>query len=255
MAGAGGEGATPSDRIPAVLDRGVTDVRTGVFSLSARSPDGLDAAYLEWHTLDHLPEQYRIAELRNGTRWVSTPACRRARAAAAARYEEVDHVVAYLFADPASSALDTFFGLGADLAANGRIPMRLPAVELGGWRLAATVAAGRIRAGADVLPWRPARGSYLLIEEGHAPPDRLVAVAGVAGCWQFEGTGSLSPRLADTAGLHLTVCYLDEDPAAVAESLRPVLESRWAEGNVAGVFAAPFTTVVPFAWDRSRPGG
>jgi hypothetical protein len=53
--------------------------------------------------------------------------------------------------------------------------------------------------------------------------------------------------------MHLTVCYLDEDPPAVAESLRAVLQARWAAGNVTGVFAAPFTTVVPFEWDGSRP--
>ena len=35
-------------------------VRLCVLSLSARSPDGDDAAYIEWHSLDHLPEQYSL---------------------------------------------------------------------------------------------------------------------------------------------------------------------------------------------------
>ena len=39
------------------------------------------AEYLDWHLHDHLPEQHRLPGLRHGQRWVSTPACRAARAA------------------------------------------------------------------------------------------------------------------------------------------------------------------------------
>ena len=39
-----------------MVRHGGSDVRVGVLSLSARSPEGLDARYLEWHALDHLPE-------------------------------------------------------------------------------------------------------------------------------------------------------------------------------------------------------
>ncbi|MCU1374160.1 MAG: hypothetical protein JWO68_1446 [Actinomycetia bacterium] len=247
-------GGVPSDEAPAVLAHGRTDVRIGILSMSARSPEGLDARYLEWHGLDHLPEQHRIGGVRAGTRWVSTPACRAARAASAGRYDAVDHVVQYLFADPLTASLETFFTLGADLGAAGRMPMRLPSVELAGWRLTGTRAAGRVLAGADVLPWRPARGAFLLVEQGAAAAaDDLVAVAGVAGAWTYEGTGSLHDRLADTDGLHLTVCSLDDDPVVAAHQLVPALDRRWASGATTPLLAAPFESVVPWAWDRSLP--
>jgi hypothetical protein len=196
----------PSDQAPDVVRHGRSDVRVGVFSMSARSPEGDDAGYLEWHALDHLPEQHRIAGLRSGARWASTPACRAARAAEAAPYDDVDHVVAYLFADPVDAGLDTFFALGADLRQAGRMPVRLPLVELGGYQLAGATAAPRVLVGADVLPWRPCRGVYLLLERGSfRAPGSLLDVAGVAGAWSYDGNGALHPRLAVTSGLHLTV--------------------------------------------------
>ncbi len=245
-----------SDPAPSITRHGGTDVRVGIFSLSARSPEGLDARYLEWHGLDHLPEQHRIAGLRAGTRWVSTPACRAARAAGDARYEAVDHVVSYLLAEPVDTALDSFFALGADLRAAGRMPLRLPLVELGGYELAGMVASPAARVGADVLPWRPHRGIYLLLEQGPAvSTDALVGVGGVAGLWSYEGRGSLHPRLASTEGARLTVCYLEDDPPAIAQRLAAVLAERWTSGEVVPLLTAPFVTVVPWQWDRALPAG
>src|SRR5690606_30419136 len=43
---------TPSDQLPEVLDTGTTPIRHVFLSLSAREPDGRDAEYIEWHTLD-----------------------------------------------------------------------------------------------------------------------------------------------------------------------------------------------------------
>jgi len=83
----------------------------------------------------------------------------------------------------------------------------------------------------------------------------LAEVAGVAETWCYEGTGALHPRLASTAGAHLTVCYLDDDPVAVAGRLSDVLAARWASGEIIPVLAAPFVTVVPWAWDRALPTG
>ncbi|MEO7428757.1 MAG: hypothetical protein ABIY48_05165 [Acidimicrobiales bacterium] len=250
------EAGAPSDEVPDVLRHGVTDVRVSIVSMSARSPDGDDARYLEWHGLDHLPEQHRIAGVRAGTRWVSTPACRAARAASEGPFDEVDHVVAYLFAEPVTASLDTFFALGADLRHAGRMPVRLPPVELGGYELADKAAAPRALAGADVLPWRPARGAYLLLERGPlTPATSLATVPGVAGLWSFVGTGSLHDRLAATLGRCLTICYLDADPVATAELIREELAGRWATSEVVPMLAAPFVSVVPWAWDRALPAG
>ena len=96
----------PSDAEPAIASFGNGDVAASVVSMSMRHADGLDAEYLRWHVLDHLPEQFRLVGLRSGQRWVSTPACRARRAASEPPYDAVDHIVQYLFAEPVGDAFD-----------------------------------------------------------------------------------------------------------------------------------------------------
>jgi hypothetical protein len=43
---------------------------------------GSAAEYLEWHQLDHMPEQYRISGLAVGQRWVAPPDCQKRRGCA-----------------------------------------------------------------------------------------------------------------------------------------------------------------------------
>src|ERR1700722_3837967 len=97
---------TPSDSLPDVLATGATDVTLAFISLSEREPNGRDAEYVAWHSLDHRPEQYRLAGLRNSLRLVSTAECRALRAASVGQFDAVDHVMTYLFAD--ASALPGF---------------------------------------------------------------------------------------------------------------------------------------------------
>jgi hypothetical protein len=212
-------------------------VRLCVLSLSARSPEGDDAAYIEWHSLDHLPEQYSMRSLVYGQRWVSTPACRAARAAGGGALDATDHVVQYLFADKGS--LDRFFALGAELREAGRMPLRLPPVELAAY---AFVDGTSPVVRAEVLPFRPNRGAYLIVSD--APVD-LPAVDGVAGVWRFVG-GIFHERLADTRGRHLTVCYLDGEPAEVGAGITAAIEQPVLLG-------APFCALTPFDWSRSLP--
>jgi hypothetical protein len=135
------------------------------------------------------------------------------------------------------------------------MPLRLPLVELAGFVRRGGATAARALVDADVLPWRPTRGIYLLIERGTpAPPDALLDVPGVAGVWSFEGTDSLHERLAATDDLRLTVAYLDGDPPDVAARLPEVLAPRWASGATSPLLAAPFVTVVPWRWDAALPG-
>jgi hypothetical protein len=147
--------------------------------MSGRHPDGRDADYLQWHSLDHRPEQHRLATLRTSFRVVSTPACRAARAATDQRYDAIDHLMTYLFTDVAG--LPGFNELSIAMARAGRVPYLLPLVERGVYRLDGMLVAPRIKIGADVLPWWPTKGVYLLVERGRAPPTDLIDVSGVGG--------------------------------------------------------------------------
>lgn len=240
----------PSDALPAVLATGVTDVTTIFASLSAREQNGRDADYLEWHSLDHRPEQHRLAGLRQSLRAVSTPACRAARAVSDASYDAVDHVMTYFFADGA--AFDQFNALSAALAGERR-PFRLPSVAAAYYRLAGKVAAPRAIAGADVMPWRPTRGIYLIVERGASSPASLAEIDGVAGVWWHHGGPPPVAGFPDTTGLQMTYCFLDDDPPATAERLRGPLAQRWAGGDIVPMLAAPFQTLVPFDWTRHLP--
>jgi hypothetical protein len=102
----------------------VNRVKVGFFSLSDRGEsdeDADDGAYLAWHQLDHMPEQYQLPGVVHGQRWVSNEACRAARVAASGVFEHVHHVVLYLMGDPVEQTLD-FFDLGSRLAQLGRFP-------------------------------------------------------------------------------------------------------------------------------------
>jgi hypothetical protein len=243
-------GGTASDELPAVLATGATDVRMIFASLSTREPTGRDAEYLEWHSLDHRPEQYRIAGIRHSIRLVSTRECRECRAFSDSQYDAVDHVMTYFLADGA--AFDQFRALSLALQGERR-PFRLPSVAANYFRLAGKIAARRAIAGADVIPWRPARGVYLIVEQGARSPAPLVDVAGVAGIWWHEGGTPPVADFPDNTGVQLTYCYLDDDPVAAAQRMRTPLERRWAEGGVVPLLAAPFYTVVPFEWRRYLP--
>ena len=244
---------TPSDQLPDVLATGTTQARYVFVSLSAREPQGRDAEYIAWHSLDHRPEQHRLAGLRNSMRLVSTPRCRAARAASVGDYDAVDHVMVYQFTDVGE--MPAFHALGAALDQGGRMPLRLPSLGFMTGELAGTAAAPRAVAGADVMPWRPARGVYVLIEEGEASPASLVEAPGVAGVWWHRGCEAPGGFLGGGTGRQITLCYLDEDPLAGAGALGELVRRRWASGAVRGLLAAPFHTLVPFEWGRYLPTG
>jgi hypothetical protein len=241
-----------SDDCPEILATGRTDVTTIYTSLSKRHPDGLDADYLEWHSLDHRPEQHRLAQLRASFRMVSTPACRAARAASHERYEEADHLQTYFFTD--LSAMDRFNELNTALRNAGRAPYLLPLVERGVYRVDGIAAAPRIKVGADVLLWWSAKGVYFMIERGGTPVANLLDVPGVAGAW-WGGAEPLEPPFTtrDNSGLHVSYLFLDDEPAEVAERLRPRLEQRWSTSGNEPLLAAPFHSLVAYEWDRYLP--
>jgi len=242
---------TPSDQITEVLATGRGDVTTLFVSMARRHPDGADAEYLRWHTLDHRPEQHRLSAVRASLRLVSTPACRSARATSRDPYDDIDHVMTYFFTD--QNGMTGFLDLAKALINAGRKLPLLPPVERGVYALEDKAAAPRVKVGADVLPWWPIRGFYLLLEANASAATQLGDVDGVAGVWSALSQ-SVDARLASApAGQTISYCFLDDDPVATADRLRPVLEKRWSSNGIEPLFAAPFHVVVPYEWDRYVP--
>lgn len=240
---------TPSDAAPEILATGRSDITTLFVSMAEKHPDGADANYLRWHTLDHRPEQQRLASLRTSLRIVSTPACRAARAATDAQFDAIDHVMTYFFTG--IDGLEEFNALATALRDAGRSPFILTPVQRGVYTKTTQAAAPRVKIGADVLPWWPAKGVYLLVEEGTAPSTGLIDVPGIGGVWTAS---SLPTELSSAgAGQQITYCFLDDDPVATATKLRPILEQRWRESGTRPLLAAPFHTIVPYEWDRYLP--
>ncbi|WP_317929898.1 hypothetical protein [Halioxenophilus sp. WMMB6] len=243
----------PSDAVDAIVTCGDSGISHLFLSMAARHPEGKDAEYLHWHSVDHRPEQMRLASIRASLRVVSTPRCRAVRAACSPAYEAIDHVMTYFFAN--LDGLDEFNRLSEALRDAGRSPFILPPVERGVYAVSKRQAAARAKLGADVLPWLPTLGVYLLLEEGRedaagelAP---LLAVPGVAGSWQ-AGAVATAFSTAPTSQT-ISLLFLDADPVAVAERLQPVLAERWRGGDVTAQLAAPFYTLVPYEWHLHLP--
>jgi hypothetical protein len=236
----------PSDGTPDVLATGAGGADLAFVSASATDPAGRDSTYLEWHTYDHRPEQHRLAQLRASLRLLSRPSYRAARIASHGEYDRVEHVMAYFFTSAAG--LGPFNDLFQALDRSGRMPFLLPPVDRGAYERSGSVAASRLKVGADVLPWWPARGVFLLLERAGGLVNDLVSVPGVAGVW----TGTSAPAVvpdsmraepARQGQTRITFCYLDDDPLAVATRLRPALEARWTDGDAVPLLAGPFATV------------
>jgi len=234
---------TPSDNVTAVLETGDGGISTLFISMATRHPSGSDADYLRWHTLDHRPEQHRLAALRASLRLVSTPACRAVRPVSHERFDPVDHVMTYFFTDP--NGLKGFLELGKALRDAGRIPTLLPPVERGVYEIHSKASAPHVKVGADVLPWWPLQGVFLLVEKGTAPATGLLDVDGVAGVWSASAD--------ESSGQCITYCFLDDDPVDTALRLQPLLARRWQDSHVEPMLAAPFYPVAPHEWERHLP--
>src|SRR5262245_63394430 len=93
----------------------------------------------------------------------------------------------YLMAGDGDAALEAFRVLNHALLQVGRTPHLLPMIQRAVYGFAGSAVAPRIKAGADVLPWWPPRGVYVLLERGVAPVADLVETPGVAGVWWATG--------------------------------------------------------------------
>ncbi len=245
-------------------------VKVGFFSLSGHAASGDDRTYLEWHQLDHMPEQYQLSGMILAQRWASTSACDAARAVAVGDWASVGNVVCYLMGNPLDETIDEFFTLGRHLAELGRYSLALPSIYLAGLRFLEGQAAPRALISDEVVPFRPHRGVYLIVEEPAEAADRaaldgyrqrahaeilptLVSVEGVAGAWAYGTTPSIRRPAFSPGEYRITVCYLDDEPSVVAERLGPVLERVWAAAPMRPVLAAPFESMMRWNWDRFTP--
>jgi hypothetical protein len=244
-------------------------VKIGFFSLTHHSTTGDDRPYLRWHQLDHMPEQYQLPGLLLGQRWASTPGCRSVRAAEVGTWTSVEHVVLYLMGNPVDETLDEFFTLGRHLAELGRYSHALPSEYRGGLRLLETIAAPRVLVSAEVIPFRPHRGVYLIVEQpdGTMAQDgfiqrlhtdilpALVEVPGVAGVWTYATSPEIRRPMFSEGRYRFTVCYLDDEPATVGERLSEAVGHHWDVAPSQLVLAAPFESLIGSDVERFAPGG
>jgi hypothetical protein len=149
----------------------------------------------------------------------------------------------YFFSD--QSGMTGFLELAKALVNGGRKLPLLPPVERGIYQVETKAAAARVKVGADVLPWWPIRGMYVLLEANASAPAHLTEVDGVAGVWS-GASQSVDVRLASApAGQTISYCFLDEDPVQTAQRLRPVVENGGATTASSHCSPLPFTPWCP----------
>jgi hypothetical protein len=252
----------------------VTPVAAAFFSMTSAPAAGDEDAYLRWHLLDHLPEQYTIPGIRLGTRWRADDECVRLRLAARADLAPVRHVMSYLLTEPVEDALTAFVRLGGRLRDEGRYPHAAAPHLLGALERTGAWAAPAAAVSAEAVPFRAHRGVYLVVER---PPDdpavvdhwqawhdaehvpALLATDGVAGVCTFAAGVRLGPDASqgerfgiaawDPRGLDVTVIYLDGDVADTAARLAPTVRDRWRGPDVVPQLVGPFRATVTYeAW-------
>lgn len=248
-------------------------VAAGFFSLTS-GPAGREDEYARWHLLDHQPEQYAIPGIRLGTRWRADEECVALRIAAHEELAPVRHAMGYLLTEPVEETLADFVHLGGRLRDAGRFPVAATSHLLGAFERTGTWSAASAGVTPEVIPFRPHRGVYLVIEQ--PPGDAAIAdhwqgwhdaehvpavldVDGVAGVCTFAAGSRLGtdarqgPRFGmpawDPKGLTVSLIYLDGDVAGTAAQLAPHVRERWRGPDVIPWWAGPLRSTVAYeAW-------
>jgi len=221
-------------------------VSYGFFSFTEVTDPAAHHAYNEWHQLDHLPEQYPLPGIVHGQRWVSTPACRAARAVSEPPLDPIHYVTCYLMAEPIGPTLDDFFALGKELHRLDRFFRARRAHLTGPFRVETAGATARVLISAAAVPFRPNRGVYVIVEEpgNDDAAGELLTIPGVAGVWTFATDDALTSPRWTTGARHITVAWLDAEPLTVAADIAPLVAARTGVA-----FAGPFETITPWRWD------
>jgi len=240
-------------------------VEMGFFSFTEVTDPSEHRSYNEWHQLDHLPEQYSIPGIVLGQRWVCTPACRSARLHESELLGPVHYMTLYLMTEPISETLEEFRALAGKLHDADRFHFHRHSRLSGPFDLLDAYSEPRVLVSAEVLPFRPNRGVYVVVEarEGRASedgvvpssddahdalPTRLLGQPGVAGIWRFVSNRGFGHFRWRPGNRRVTVCFLDEDPLEVAPGISAVVGDIWSGGEQPEL-AGPFETVAPWHWD------
>jgi hypothetical protein len=194
-------------------------IAVGFFSFTEVTDPAEHRSYNEWHALDHMPEQFPMAGMAHGTRWVSTPTCMAARAAAPPPYDAVHYITMYLMTEPIEQTLREFYDRGVELGRLGRFHKHRKSHLTGGWRVESMAAAPRVLVSPEAVPYRPHAGVYVVVEPDTAPVRTLVDVAGVAGVWTFREPVVVEGLPWQPGPRRVTVCWCDDDPLAVAGAI------------------------------------
>jgi hypothetical protein len=253
----------------------MADVRIGFFSFTEITDPTEHRSYNEWHQLDHMPEQYSLAGLVFGQRWVSTPACRRARAYDDPSLAPIHYMTLYLMGEPVDTTLEEFRALGQRLHAEGRFHEHRRARLSGPFVVTGMSAAPRVLVSPPAIPFRPNRGVYVVVHDrtgsgdagipgpgrgpgttpsaadgGDAQPAAsLLETEGVAGTWTFATHGRFDDHGWRPGDKTITVAYLDVEPLTVAPRLGDLVRAGALGSHSATLFAGPFETVTPWCWD------
>jgi hypothetical protein len=246
-------------------------VQIGFFSFTEITDPAEHKSYNEWHQLDHMPEQYPLAGVVFGQRWVSTPACRRARAVDEPTLAPIHYMTLYLMGEPVDATLEEFRALGGTLRDEGRFHGHRRSRLSGPFALSGIAAAPRVLVAAEAVPYRPNRGVYVVVREGTASSsgrgvptdgggygvggvdrrlaDALLEQEGVAGVWTFATDSRFDHHGWRASDKTITVCYLDRAPLAVAARLGEVVRAAADAPGRPVLFGGPFETITPWSWD------
>ncbi len=238
-------------------------VKAAFFSLTPPNPPDDDGSYLKWHLLDHMPEQYQLPGIQFALRYIADGEYLTSRIAGNGPLADVGNVVNYLLGDPVQQTHDDFWEVGLRLSEVGRFPLRRPSLQIRMPALLSWYSSPQALVSAEVVPFRPHRGVVVVVEEpvGNDIPGWLkwlhtdhypaiLQTPGVAGAWMYGSTTTwkLHPVVEGNPE-YTTVIYLDEDPLAVTNSLRPLIERRWESGAVVPLFAGPLRSMIQWeAW-------
>jgi hypothetical protein len=238
-------------------------VKAAFFSFTPPAPPDDDGSYLRWHLLDHMPEQYQLPGIQLAQRYIADGDYPGSRLVGAGDLEQVGNVVNYLVGDPVQQTHDDFMELGPRFAERGRFPQRRPVLQIRMPALLSWYASPAALIGAEVVPFRPHRGVFVIVEEPtstdmggwlhwlhtvHYPA--VLATPGTAGVWMYGSTKTWNLHPATQGDpQYITMIYLDEDPLTVSEVLASQLQERWQSGAVRPLFAGPLRTMIQWeAW-------